>query len=396
MLTVTYDPILVAVSVVVAIAASFTGLQLTTGINALGPAERKMVIAKAAIALGSGIWSMHFVGMLAVRLPIVIAYDALPTLISALLAILVVGLGLILLHFGVRTQRRIVAAGSLTGLGIVLMHYVGMAAVRGNCIIPYDGRGVALAVAIAVIASILALEFAYRRRTLGLTALGSIVLGLAISSMHYAAMIFTTFSLGSGVEMVGEPVLSTGGLAIVVSLAAFVLCGLFLLVAVPFAVAPEEARAAAVAAAPARLAARAAGSPGGHGRSTRDAAFSRAFTTPPERSQRTARIPYEQDQAIRFLTAHEIHAIRADGHYARLINGMGELFCPWSISKLEKVVAAAPFMRTHRSFLVNLDHVSGFKRDGDKGFCLLGSGAEQRVPVSRSYLPSVQKALGLG
>jgi NO-binding membrane sensor protein with MHYT domain len=131
MLTVTYDPILVAVSVVVAIAASFTGLQLTTGINALGPAERKMVIAKAAIALGSGIWSMHFVGMLAVRLPIVIAYDALPTLISALLAILVVGLGLILLHFGVRTQRRIVAVGCLTGLGIVLMHYVGMAAVRG-------------------------------------------------------------------------------------------------------------------------------------------------------------------------------------------------------------------------------------------------------------------------
>ena len=111
--------------------------------------------------------------------------------------------------------------------------------------------------------------------------------------------------------------------------------------------------------------------------------------------QAAARIPYQQDQAIRFLATHEIHAIRADGHYARLINGRGELFCPWSISKIEKAVAAAPFMRTHRSFLVNLDHVSGFKRDGDKGFCLLGSGAGQRVPVSRSYLPSVQKALGL-
>jgi diguanylate cyclase len=378
MLTVTYDPILVAVSVAVAIAASFTGLQLTTGINALAPAARKAVIAKAAIALGTGIWSMHFVGMLAVRLPIVIGYDALPTLLSALLAILVVGLGLILLHFGVRTQRRIVAAGGLTGLGIVLMHYVGMAAVRGNCIIAYDAKGVALAIAIAVIASILALEFAYRRRTLGLTALGAIVLGLAIASMHYAAMIFTTFSLGGGVEMVGEPALSTGNLAIIVSLAAFVICGLFLLVAVPFAVAPEEARAAAPAAAP--------------GRSSRDAAFSRAFAAP---VPRPARIPYEQDQAIRFVAAHEIQAIRADGHYARLINGRGELFCPWSISRLEKAVAAAPFMRTHRSFLVNLDHVSGFKRDGDKGFCLLGRGAEQRVPVSRSYLPSVQKALGL-
>jgi diguanylate cyclase len=390
MLTVTYDPILVAVSVLVAIAASFTGLQLTTGISALAPAERKAVIAKAAIALGAGIWSMHFVGMLAVRLPVVIAYDALPTLISMLLAILVVGLGLILLHFGVRTQRRIVAAGCLTGLGIALMHYVGMAAVRGNCIIAYDPKGVALALAIAVIASILALEFAYGRRTLRLTALGSIVLGLAISSMHYAAMIFTTFSLGTGIELVGEPVLSTGGLAIVVSLAAFVLCGLFLLVAVPFAVAPEEARAAAVAVPPGSgtLAATL-----GQGRSSRDAAFSRAFAAP---AASPARIPYEQDQAIHFLAAHEIHAIRADGHYARLINGMGELFCPWSISRIERAVAAARFMRTHRSFLVNLDHVSGFKRDGDKGFCLLGSGAEQRVPVSRSYLPSVQKALGLG
>lgn len=384
MLTVSYDPVLVAVSVVVAIAASFTGLQLTAGIGALAPAERKAVIAKAAVALGSGIWSMHFVGMLAVRLPITIAYDALPTLISALLAILVVGLGLILLHFGVRTQHRIVAAGCLTGLGVVLMHYVGMAAVRGNCIIRYDAKGVVLAIAIAVVVSILALEFAYRRRTLGLTALGAVVLGLAIASMHYAAMIFTTFMPGGGVELVGEPLLSSGQLALVVSLAAFVICGAFLLVAVPFAVAPAEAHAAVGSALPAP------------GRARADAAFSRAFATQGDVAERPARIPYEQDQAIRFLAAHEIHAIRADGHYARLINGRGELFCPWSLSKLEKAVAAAPFMRTHRSFLVNLDHVSGFKRDGDKGFCLLGSGAEQRVPVSRSYLPSVQKALGLG
>ena len=212
MLTVAYDPVLVAVSVALAIAASFTGLQLTIDINALAPAARKVVIAKAAVALGMGIWSMHFVGMLAVRLPIVIAYDALPTLLSALLAILVLGLGLILLHFGVRTQQRIVAAGCLTGLGIALMHYLDMAAVRGNSIVAYDAKGVALAIAIAVIASILALEFAYRRRTLGLTVLGGIVLGVAISAMHYAAMVFTTFALGTGVEMVGEPLLSSSSL----------------------------------------------------------------------------------------------------------------------------------------------------------------------------------------
>ncbi|MEM7021780.1 MAG: MHYT domain-containing protein, partial [Pseudomonadota bacterium] len=331
MLTVTYDPLLVAVSVAIAIAASFTGLQLTAGINALEPTQRKVVIAKAAIALGSGIWSMHFVGMLAVRLPIVISYDVLPTLISALLAILVVGLGLILLHFGVRTQRRIIAAGCLTGLGIVTMHYVGMSAVRGNCIITYDSKGVVLAVAIAVIASILALEFAYRRRTLRLTVVGSVVLGLAISAMHYAAMLFTTFSPSVEVELVSEPVLSSGSLAIVVSLAAFVICGLFLLVAVPFAVAPQEA----LATAPEEDLAEPATAPRvSQTRSSRDAAFSRAFAAPANEAERSARLPYEQDQAIRFVAAHEIYAIRADGHYARLINGKGELFCPWSISKI--------------------------------------------------------------
>jgi diguanylate cyclase len=61
---------------------------------------------------------------------------------------------------------------------------------------------------------------------------------------------------------------------------------------------------------------------------------------------------------VRFLAMHEIHAIKSDGHYARLLNGRGELFCPWSLSKLEQAVVPAPFMRTHRSFLVNLDHVS--------------------------------------
>ena len=80
MLEVTYDPTLVIASILVAIMASFTGLRLTAGIGEQDPRERRVTIAKAAVALGSGIWSMHFVGMLAVSLPVVIVYDALPTL----------------------------------------------------------------------------------------------------------------------------------------------------------------------------------------------------------------------------------------------------------------------------------------------------------------------------
>ncbi len=77
------------------------------------------------------------------------------------------------------------------------------------------------------------------------------------------------------------------------------------------------------------------------------------------------------------------------------MNGEGEHFCPWSISRVEKAVAEKRFLRTHRSHLVNLVKVAGFRREGDKGICLLSDPEETEVPVSRSKLPDVQKALGL-
>ncbi|MEM8952267.1 MAG: MHYT domain-containing protein [Pseudomonadota bacterium] len=407
MLTVTYDPILVTASILVAVMASFTGLRLTTGISGLGPQERRWAIAKAAVALGSGIWSMHFVGMLAVQLPIVLAYDALPTLISVLIAILVVGIGLILLHFGARTRARIAVAGLLTGIGIVSMHYVGMAAVRGNCIIIYDPIGVLLATGIAVIASILSLELAYHKRTFGLTLVGAVVLGLTITAMHYTAMLWTTFLPGEGIDFVPEPSLSSGTLALIVSLAAFMICGLFLLMTVPIGIAAEEFDEAQskAEAFPSKEEAEPAGSSfdgdektAGR-RSSRDAALSKAFTDQPsaDLERQPIRIPYQREDTIRFLAPDEILAIKAQGHYTSLINGQGgELFCPWPLSKLEKSLKNATFLRTHRSFLVNLHHVAGFRRDGDKGFCLMGEGAAVReIPVSRSQIPAIQKALGL-
>ena len=405
MLTVTYDPILVMASVLIAIMASFTGLRLTAGISGLGLQARRIAIVKAAVALGSGIWSMHFVGMLAVQLPIVLAYDALPTLLSVLIAILVVGLGLILLHFGVRTRIRIAAAGLLTGVGIVSMHYVGMAAVRGNCIIAYDPIGVLLATGIAVLASILALELAYHRRTFGLTLIGAVILGLTITAMHYTAMLWTAFLPGPGVEVIPEPSLSSGTLAMIVSLAAFLISGLFLLMTVPIGVAADEfaATATSVPAVQSSLSEQAGPSeetPGVEGRrSDRDTALSKAFSQAPstDAPSKPLRIPYQKDDTVRFLAPDDILAIKAQGHYAGLIDGKeGELFCPWPLSKLERALEGAPFLRTHRSFLVNLRHVSGFRRDGDKGFCILDSGAAvKEIPVSRSQIPAVQKALGL-
>ncbi|MGH1478010.1 MAG: MHYT domain-containing protein [Geminicoccales bacterium] len=400
MLEVTYDPTLVIASILVAIMASFTGLWLTAGIGQQDPRERRVTIAKAAVALGSGIWSMHFVGMLAVSLPVVIVYDALPTLISVLLAILVVGLGLILLHFGVRTQLRIAAAGMLTGLGIVSMHYVGMAAMRGNCIITYDPFGVLFATGIAMAASVLALEFAYRRRTLSLIFLGATILGLTIAAMHYTAMLSTTFSIGSGVNIMSEPNLSSGTLALVVTLAAFVICGLFLLMTVPGIAANEFAAEPAEAEPGASVSSDEADSAVKQGNvtdlSTGDTALSEDFSSSEANTEPQAlRIPYQQDDTIRFLSSNDVLAIRAQGHYTQILTAKGELFCSWAISKHEKNLSGLPFLRTHRSFLVNLDHVEGFRRDGDKGYCLIRKAEGADVPVSRSQIPVVQSALGL-
>lgn len=392
MLTVEYNPLLVLASVLVAIMAAFTALRLTNGLSALPSARRKPVIAKAAIALGVGIWSMHFVGMLAVQLPIGISYDPLPTLVSALLAILVTGMGLILLHFGQRSHLRIVGAGVLTGLGIVGMHYLGMSAIRGNCVLLYDPLGVVLAALIAIAASILGLELAYRQRGLAQTVIGGIVLGLAVSAMHYTAMAFTAFQLSEKTEFVPASILSSDSLALVVALASFLICGLFLLIAIPTESRqaapkddePEQEPDTAVAPAPEPA------------RPQPRAVYSQALSQP--RSAVPAeigRIPYERDNAIRFLAAEEIAAVRAEGHYTWLLNGEGEHFCPWSISRVEKAVRDLNFLRTHRSHLVNLSKVAGFRRDGDKGLCLLSDPKEREVPVSRSKLPDVQKALGL-
>jgi hypothetical protein len=282
------------------------------------------------------------------------------------------------------------------------MHYVGMAAVRGNCIVSYDPIGVLLATGIAVLASILALELAYHRRTFGLTLIGAVILGLTITAMHYTAMLWTSFLPGDGVEVIPEPSLSSGTLALIVSLAAFVICGVFLLMTVPIGIGADEFEASSTTALNTLSPEETPPSKGAETksrRSGRDVALSKAFVEPSvaASTSRPPRIPYQQDDSIRFLSPDDILAIKAQGHYTGLINDKErELFCPWPISKLEKALEGPSFLRTHRSFLVNLRHVAGFRRDGDKGFCLLGEGALLReVPVSRSQIPAIQKALGL-
>ncbi|MEO1248918.1 MAG: MHYT domain-containing protein [Pseudomonadota bacterium] len=374
-LQIAYSPLLVVASIAIAITAAFTALRMTSNLRQLDFGQRKTRITQGAFALGGGIWSMHFVGMMAVQFPITIAYDPLPTLASALIAILVVGAALLSLHFGVRTRLRIAIAGCLTGLGIVLMHYLGMGAISANCVVSYNPIGILVAIAISIGASTAALELAYGTRTLRATIAGGVVLGLAISAMHYSAMLFTTFSRGIEMEAVSGPLLSSDGLALIVTLSSFVICGLFLLSAVPSATANAEKSAVG------RPAAAVALSKAGEGL--------KAPVT-------TTRIPYEQDNTVRSLSPETILTARADGHYTRLNNGKEELFCPWSISRLEKSLGSQNFMRVHRSFIVNRKRITGLKRENGKPFCVVGEETNIAVPVSRARVAELRTLLGMG
>ena len=121
-----YDPFLVILSVAVAILASFTALNLAGRLLAADRAAKPWWLIAAAVALGGGIWSMHFVGMLAFVMPMPATYDVWLTLLSLALPILVVGTGLLILSRFGNGLGPLLVAGGLAGLGVVVMHYGGM------------------------------------------------------------------------------------------------------------------------------------------------------------------------------------------------------------------------------------------------------------------------------
>ncbi len=385
MVEVHYSPFLVAASALVAIMAGFTCLRLTNGLRNLPVARRKVRIAQAAIALGGGIWSMHFIGMLAVTLPFLVTYDPLLTLSSALIAILIAGCGLLLLHFGERTSLRILVSGTLTGIGITSMHYTGMAAISSNCIVTYRPAGIATAVLIAIAASTLAMWLAYSNRSLLRTAVGAVVLGLSISAMHYAAMLGTSFSLATDFVAESIQALDSQVLAISVSLSTFIICGLFLLLAVPM----EEGRAEDACAATA--------DPGSEPRERRtDHTGSMTLGRVSQMIMPAGNsIPYEKEGTVRFMKADQILAIESDGHYTKIRTDKDALFCPWSLSKVESSQLAERFLKIHRRYLVNPAHINGIRKVGDKLFCYVGKASELEVPVSRSRARELRDRLGV-
>jgi NO-binding membrane sensor protein with MHYT domain len=374
MLEYSHDYMLVFASMAVSLMASFTGLSLTRGISRLPPAQRKLRVVMGAIALGGGIWSMHFVAMLGLKLPILYYYDALTTLMSALVAILMVGVALLVMHFRPRTTATTVLAGSIVGLGIPIMHYIGMSGMQ-LCQPVYTPLAVVLAVISSVALGIGSIAIAYGQRTHRNIMLGTITFGCAVFAVHFLAMAGTNFTLAEGGPAAIASI-DNAVLAIIVTLISFVICGAFLLSSVTFL--PQ---------------------------STPETHPHVPSNTPPEvepmttaeaPAQNLSSIPYQRDGQIQFVRPEDVSALRAEGHYTLLYAGKRKLFCQWSISDADERLTECGFVRCHRSYLINPAHVSRFERKKDNGFCdFESSPALGSVPVSRSRLNEVRAALGL-
>src|SRR5271155_5001378 len=129
-MTIPHEPWLVALSIAIAIQGCFVGLSLARELDSAEGFRRRLALAGSALTLATGVWSMHFVGMLAANFPSGIDYLVLPTLVSFLICVIVVGAGVYAAHAPGPAAVRIAAGAVAMGLGISSMHYVGMSAVH--------------------------------------------------------------------------------------------------------------------------------------------------------------------------------------------------------------------------------------------------------------------------
>ncbi|HKA71699.1 MAG TPA: MHYT domain-containing protein [Xanthobacteraceae bacterium] len=378
---VTHEPWLVALSLVVAIQGAYVGLTLALQVADAVGLRRRLLLAAAAVSLAVGIWAMHFVAMLAARLPLPLDYLVFPTLLSFLVCVIVVGAAVFAVSAGPLTPARLAAAAAFSGIGIASMHYTGMSALHASAHLHHDARFVAASVAIAIGASGLALWLADRRGRRPPLLISAVAFGTAIAGMHYTAMAGLTV-FPHAAPMSGAPALSTDLLAIVVAIVAFLMSAVFLLLLVPDRSAGAVTEAIAVS--PAVGSVQAASAPAMNG------ASAAAEPTAP----RTRRLPVERDGSTHFIPMEDVVAVHANAHYTYIFDGSAKFFCPLAISDVEARLDRARFMRVHRSHIVNIDRVVGLKRAGDNGVIELAD--RYTVPVSRSRFGGLRSRLGVG
>jgi diguanylate cyclase len=246
-----------------------------------------------------------------------------------------------------------------------------MHAVIGSYMLHHDAKFSILAAIIAAAASYGALrmfESEVNRITLTVSAL---IFGLAVSGMHYTAMMgMVVMPLGEIPKSLG-PSVSSDTLMIVVAVLAFIVSAVFLLYLIPE-------------------------------KQIKDTFTVTLVATPPEHNvQLPAKasfvqlVPVESEGKTRLFPVDDIHAIHASTHYALVYDGLREHFSPWSITDMENKLDNSIFMRVHRSHLVAVNKVKSLRKAGDSAVLEIGLGATRTIPVSRNNYGELKERLGL-
>ena len=192
-----YDPRLVALSIVIAMAAAYAALDLAGRVTSAHGGARAIWLGCGSLALGTGIWSMHYVGMLAYTLPIPVLYDWPTVLASLAAAVLASAVALYVVSRATLSWAAALTGAILMGTGISSMHYIGMEAMRMPAMCSYAPGIVALSVVIAIGISFVALRVFFQFRSETVSGWkkfgGAVVLGAAIPAMHYVGMAAVTF-----------------------------------------------------------------------------------------------------------------------------------------------------------------------------------------------------------
>src|SRR6202163_111240 len=195
-----YNYWLGALSVLIAIFASYAALDLAGRVTATVGWGRAVWLLGGGVAMGTGIWSMHYIGMLAFILPVPVAYHWPTVLLSLFAAIVASAIALYVVSRRMMNAFRALTGSVLMGAGIASMHYIGMAAMRLPAMCRFSSFLVVLSVVFAVLISLAALWIAFHFRDekaasgRGKTA-GAVVMGAAIPVMHYTGMAAASFSL---------------------------------------------------------------------------------------------------------------------------------------------------------------------------------------------------------
>ena len=232
----TYNGWLVGLSIVVAMVVAYTALKLATRVAESGPAGGRMWLLGGAAAMGMGIWSMHFIGMLAYSVEIPLRYSIFRTVLSLVIAMITSGVALAIASRPQLSLARLTTGSVVMGAGICAMHYSGMSAIQIVPIITYQPWLVLASIAIAVGASFAALWLAFKLRSGQSTYIAlarggaAVIMGLAISGMHYTAMAASKLAVGS--ICYGGAALDNDWLAGTIGLVALGVLGLTLITAV--------------------------------------------------------------------------------------------------------------------------------------------------------------------